>query len=192
MQPLTVPKKWEGIYPNNTFDWKSIFQIPYIVARETYLHSFQYKLLNRYLACRSNLFKWNKAPNPLCQDCLIEETIEHLLYHCPILQHFWTSLFDWLEVIFGIRINLTVMEIMFGISDENEDDILFVFNFCILYAKYYIYNCKVNNVVCYFPCFKQTLITRLEVERSIAISNNKLQEFVKRWNNILDCKKVIV
>ena len=185
-QPLTVIKKWEILYPQQIFDWKSIFQIPYIVARETHLQSFQYKLMNRYLACKVNLYRWNKALNTFCKDCQEEETIDHLIYTCPRLQHFWDTLFVWLMNIYGVRINLSVLEIMLGIINENDDEVLHVFNFCILFAKCYIYNCKVNNDIYLFQSFKQTLINRLEVEKCIAISNNNLNSFIQRWNNVLE------
>ena len=88
--------------------------------------------------------------------------------------------------IYGVRLNLSLLEIMLGIVNENDEEILHVFNFCILFAKCYIYNCKVNNVTYLFQTFKQTLLNRLEVEQSIAISNNKLNNFLQRWNDILE------
>ncbi len=60
---------------------------------------------------------------------------------------FWTQLFNWWENLSGILIkDRQVIEecILFGFPSDS--DIMQVPNFCILYAKYYIYiQCLFNN-----------------------------------------------
>ena len=118
--------------------------MPYKVARETYLQSFHFKIVNRYLACRSNLYKWKKAESPICSYCNEIDTIEHHLYYCNTLQHFWDGLFSWLTSIYSIRIDLSMFDIIFGIPNENDDYMFNLFNYIILLAKNFVYNCKIN------------------------------------------------
>ena len=101
--------KWETIFPDLDFNWSEIFHMPYKVARETYLQSFHFKIINRYIACRANLHKWKKAPSPDCLDCGAFDSEEHHLYTCNRLQHFWQSIFTWLYRVSGLRINLSVL-----------------------------------------------------------------------------------
>ena len=178
-------RKWENIYANFNFDWSEIFTMPYRVARETYLQSFNFKVLNRYIACRSNLFKWNKAPSPLCIYCRELDTVEHHLFLCTNLQHFWQQLFNWFYVKSNLRMNFSVTDVIFGIHNSNNDIILNAFNFCILLAKDFIYNCKINQKNISFDDYIRKLLFRIDIERHIATSCNKLEEFQLTWNNFV-------
>ena len=182
---VTACSKWESLYPMHDFDWKEIFEMPYSVARETYLQSFHYKLINRYLACNVNLHKWNKAPNPHCHDCKKLDTLEHHLYECQKLQPFWNNLFTWLHDIYGLRINLSIFDILFGITNVNNDKLFDVFNYCILFAKDFIYNTKINRTEVLFREYVPKLLISLEAEQFLASSQNKLDDFYLKWNDIL-------
>ena len=159
--------------------------MPYQVARETSLQSFHYKVVNRFLACRANLCRWKKAPSPLCCKCSKIDTVEHHLYNCQTLQPFWNQLFLWLESIYGINMNLSVIDIIFGIDNENNDDILHIFNYTILFAKSFVYNYKIKDKAVRFLEYKASLLTRLEVEKHLSIAPNKLYNFNIVWNSIL-------
>lgn len=177
--------RWERIYTDFNFDWSEIFLLPYKVARETYLQSFQYKVLNRFIACKSNLYKWSKSPSPSCVDCGELDTIEHHLFKCNHLQHFWQQLFDCIYVKTNLRINLSVPDILFGLYNEMDDDTLKIYNFCILLAKDYIYNCKINmKTVCYNEYINK-LRFRLEIEKHIATTSNSINDFQKTWRNFI-------
>ena len=65
LEKYTIPTaihKWESIYSNHAFEWEDIFHLPYKLCRETSLQSVQYKILSRYIPCKANLHRWNKAP----------------------------------------------------------------------------------------------------------------------------------
>ena len=47
----SVLYKWEEHYFFYDFDWKAIFQLPFNVARETKLQSFQYQIINMFVPC---------------------------------------------------------------------------------------------------------------------------------------------
>ena len=181
----TACSKWESIYTHDELDWSTIHLLPYTVARETFLQSFHFKVIHRYLACQSNLYKWKKAPSPSCLCCGIVDSIEHHLFLCVRLQHFWDELFTWLASIFSVRIDFGVTDIIFGLKNENEDITIHVFNYCILYAKYYIYSSKVNEKRVCLSDYKSGIKIRLEIEKYIATSQNKLKDYNSTWNLIL-------
>ena len=80
---LEAPKstqKWEEYYYYIDFDWKYLFQLPYIVARETNLQSLQYQVLNRYIPCKNFLNMWGKEESNKCSTCDKIEDLEHYFY----------------------------------------------------------------------------------------------------------------
>jgi hypothetical protein len=51
--------KWTGIYPNfhtaSADLWPNIFKIPFYITRETWLQTFQYKLIHNLITCQKNV-----------------------------------------------------------------------------------------------------------------------------------------
>ena len=72
--------KWEEYLYYYDFDWKEIRTLPFKITRETELQSLQFRILNRYIACKDSLFKWGKAENNICVACKKRETMEHICY----------------------------------------------------------------------------------------------------------------
>ena len=96
----TSIETWENrflITPN----WKEVYNLPYKITSEPYLHSFQYKILNRILNCNDKLYTWGiKKDNGKCTYSFICEeidTLEHHLYECEESRVFWTRTTQWLE-----------------------------------------------------------------------------------------------
>ena len=48
----------------------------------------------------------------------------------------------WWKTVFHFSIKLCVLEIIFGIPNENKDNSINVYNYVILHTKYYIYITK--------------------------------------------------
>ena len=67
-------------------------------------------------------------------------------------------------------------------KNENDDKIIEVFNYCILYAKYFVYTGKINNNNICLSDYKANLKIRLEIEKHIASSQNKIVDFELTWN----------
>ena len=87
-QIASAVHKWESIYPEYNFDWKLIYTNPYSITTDTNLQSFQYKVINRFIACNSLLFIWRKKEHSNCNHCEEIDNIEHHLYRCNELQPF--------------------------------------------------------------------------------------------------------
>ena len=77
-------------------------------------------------------------------------------------------------------------DILFGMDNDNEDNLVHIYNYCVLAAKCYVYNCKVNDDKVIFSVYHRRLMNRLQIERSIAISNSKLIEFLNCWDIVLN------
>ena len=88
-EPTSI-NNWVDLFPFlESIDWKSVFTLACKICKEPYLQTFQYKVI---------------------------DTIEHHLYYCPISLKFWNEVSLWLYDITKVKLNLTICEIIFGIS----------------------------------------------------------------------------
>ncbi|KAI8556700.1 hypothetical protein RHMOL_Rhmol05G0274300 [Rhododendron molle] len=51
------------------------------------IRMFMWKAIKNWVACRDNLFRRKCITNPICDSA--NETIEHLLFHCPWSRAVW-------------------------------------------------------------------------------------------------------
>ena len=163
------PEKWNMIFPEiNYSEWKTIFQRSFVVTRETRLHSFQYKIIHQIIMCQKKLFQITISDSPNCVVCDQIDDLTHFLIQCRYVQIFWTELFNWLIAHDCIEINdaLNHKEILFGITIQNNNT--FVINYIILYAKFYIYNNRINNNhTLSLNAFKSILKYNLSIEKAV-------------------------
>ena len=184
----TCIKKWQSIYDNVIFDWEMIYTCAFRIARETALQSFQHKIINRYIPCRYNLYKWKKSDNDLCNYCNGKnvDTIEHFLVECPRSKEFWSKFFAWWKMIYDVNIGVNVLDIVFGIANQDQETVLNSLNFCILFGKFYIYKCKKGETTILFEDFKHELYNRLKCESYLMQMENNNEVFHNNWYNIME------
>ena len=59
----------------------------------TYMRSFQYKILNNVLFLNKKLYTFGIKPSPLCSFCnLYDETPLHIFYECNAVKCLWVDL----------------------------------------------------------------------------------------------------
>ena len=56
----------ENLYNDCNIDWTAIYMLPRLVTYNTYLQSFQYKILNSVLFLNKKLHTFGIKPSPLC------------------------------------------------------------------------------------------------------------------------------
>ena len=138
---LTV---WHNLYPFfEDINWVYFRTLPYRIVREPYIQTLQYKILNRTLACKHNLYNWKIMPSPNCLSCGTIDTLEHYLFFCTESKSFWEMVQKWLSEILSITYKFTVCEVL-GIIDNNDAG-LEIINLILLMGKMHIYHSKQNN-----------------------------------------------
>ena len=76
--------------------WKKVYVLPRIVTIDSFLHSFQYKILNNILYLNKRLYKFNIVDSPLCLLCgAYIETIKHLFCTFTVTERLWDQLKSW-------------------------------------------------------------------------------------------------
>jgi exonuclease III len=170
---------WEELYYYADFDWKILFKIPYKVTRETNLQSLQYQIFHRYVPCYVNLNIWGKENSDKCPLCNDVDTMEHFFTQCTTVKALWSFLTDILQITYDVNINLKCLDILMGIPCEC--DFFSVVNFCILFGKKYIYDCRVNSDVVNILVFRKRLRARIEIEIMLLLELEGKQNLKSMW-----------
>lgn len=185
-RPPTAISKWLSLYPQlEEVDWGGIFTLPYNISRSTKYQSFQYKILNRVFACRSNLAKWKIVDNDLCEECSVVDSLEHYFFLCTSSSRFWKSFQRWFSTVTGVNINLDALTIIFGTMNMNNDNTLFLMDYCILIGKWFIFKQKYLNRIPSFLEYLLLLKSELIVEKYLLELENK-QETFSKWALLYD------
>ena len=170
-KPPTSLNAWIELYPFlENFNWSPVFRLPYKIMKETYIQSFQYKVLNRILNCNYNLHKWGIKDSPLCIFCKQVDTIQHHLYECEESLKLWNKIIDWIHQKLKIKLQFTVCEILFGLH-LTEDPLFEMLNCIIMYVKHYINNKRSKNKSFVFTEMIHIMKEKLEI--SVKIEEDK-------------------
>ena len=122
--------------------------------------------------------------SPLCAFCNAEEeSLEYLLYFCKTWSFFWKELLSWIALEANIVLNASLLDIIFG-KFNLEKDFLLV-NHILLLGKYFIYKCKLSQVIPSLGVFKAKLKATYKVELYIAKEKGILLNHYKKWDNFL-------
>ena len=71
---------FENLFNYHDIDWTAIYMLPRLVTHNTYMRSFQYKILNNILYLNKKLHIFGIKPSPLCSFCnLYDKTVSHIL-----------------------------------------------------------------------------------------------------------------
>lgn len=130
--------KWEEI-SNFNGNWHRVFLLPYAAVRDTKVQYFHLRFIHRIIGTNFFLHKIKVKDSPLCTFCNSEsETLEHLFWSCRVSQLFWRSIS---VLCLKQDFSITLDHVNFGLLE----DIKCPLNFFILNAKYFLFNCKLNN-----------------------------------------------
>lgn len=168
--------KWENLLNCEIDDWSSFFVILRRCCKDTYLRSFQYKLLHRIIPTNNFLFKIHLKDSKYCTFCKTEEeTIEHLFFDCSVSYNFW-SLFRGCVKNFYVDFELDKEKTLLGSKSYS----LFL-NLLILITKNYIYKCKLREKLPSIIELKFIIKHYQQLEEYIAVKNSKQAILERYW-----------
>jgi hypothetical protein len=189
IKPAAGKIKWIEKYDDMNLDeefWQYIYETPNSLTKNSKILMTQYKIINRILAVNYNLKMWGKSDTDLCTACSQVETIEHFIYECPKTLTLWNAIQLWWKAIFQFSIKLSVLEIIFGIPNENKDNTINIYNYVILHAKYYIYISKKQQKELYMYNLLLLLKKELKLKRINSIEKLQLHKFNRNWAELDD------
>ena len=160
---------------------QDVFSIPYLVSSETYLWSFQYRVLNFILFTNDKLFKIGLSDSDKCSFCgTYTEDLYHLFFNCSFVQAFWNVFIVWWFDLSGEYLTLSLKDIMVGLLQRND-----LLNYLIILGKLTIWEGRKNNTSLIFRLFLHKVEVKKQVEQIIAIRNGKLRDFQIRWEFLI-------
>ena len=164
--------------------WEIIFTLSFKSCEETYLQSFQYKIIHRIIPCNHWLYDLKVKENPECERCKIDDTIPHFFIHCSMLNNFWTFLSNWWLRTFKAIVPNEDSFIIFGVEINTHS---VIFNYVLILAKWYIYRCKsilIKNID--FFDFLQFLKFKLVLKQLYYKYNDKMNVFDSKWGALFE------
>ena len=181
---------WVDLFPFlDKLDWSNIFTLVNRITCEPYLQTFQYKVLNRTLNCRYNLYKWKISQSPFCRHCngTHVDTIEHHLFWCHKSCEFWHELESWLTIKLELTtcINFTICEILLGIPFRNDPELLSR-NFIFLLGKWYINKKKSQDQIIHLSDFLAILKSKLIILQSLYRLKEQTVRFNESFEKLID------
>ena len=176
----TAVNKWNSMFDG--LNWSKIFLKNYSITKDTQLRWFQSRLLHRLLPTRRFLHKCKIVNSPLCTFCHQEdETINHLLWHCDVVQVFWGQLLSLLQsrCTHCDRLTLSEKLVLFGWTEMTKTDK--AIDFILLFANFFIYKCKLQDIQPSIDCFIHSLKLRFVLEKLAAASQGAAIGFATAW-----------
>jgi hypothetical protein len=159
-------------------EWEDILKIPACILN-TKIRVFQYKLLFGLLPCNLYLNRIQRSDTNKCGDCNELDDTPHYLFECPQVAPFWNHFMDWWNDMTNSVIFLDKRSVLTGFIGPQE--IFNTLNACLLLAKWHVYKRKLDESEVFFHNFLCDLKYYLDMEKSIALRNNTLVRFSKRW-----------
>ena len=147
-------------------------------ASESFLKSFQYKILNYITFTNSRLAKIGYIPCDLCTFCNASpETRDHLFYLCKHAKEFWEQFEEFWMSITKQNVSLSLKDIIVGVIETNAS----LLNYLIVLGKYFIWNSRKQNNFPKFYLFTSLIKTKFKTEHYIAAKNNAYKRFDSKW-----------
>ena len=120
---------------------------------------------------------------PYCRE--IGQTLLHLFVECAIAKSFWNNFTKWYNTACGKTIALEQNEIIYGVLRYTSSSL--TLNHLIIIGKYFLYvNAVHDGKRPQFTDFVTLVNEKMELEKHIVITTDKLHSFNKKWSNFLD------
>ena len=151
------------IAKTTTVNWEKTYLLAFKCTKETKLREFQFKLLHRRIATNDDL----------CTFCGEEtENLTHLFRKCKYSKSFWEEFSQWLaQNTYNMEGFVPSEAILLGIVSESKNLLL-----------HHIYICKLKDTRPSIEMYKQLVHHTLQIENKIAIVNNSMHVFKKKWS----------
>ena len=126
--------------------WQDIWTMKTIYEKEKKLAEFNYKLLFRIIAIKTNLYKWKIEDSPNCFVCKNCDDFQHAFIDCPMSANFWERF-----KVFVISTNIpcpdiTLKVIILGNKPGNQNTLNVILNRMISLATYTLYRSRLLRI----------------------------------------------
>ena len=169
---VTTLSKWERDLSSNDILWKNYFKQIKFMCKENKLKEFYFKLVHRILVSKKELHLFGVSNNSNCTYCGQPDSISHTFVGCHHSKTFFQNVLQHFNVENATSFTLSDKELLFGkffntIDQLQRSPLLKKLNYCMLLAKYYLYNQKLNQIEPELNEFKNRLNFQYRVEKLV-------------------------
>ena len=175
--------KWNEKIGESTseFDFRKSFSMNSMFD-DTYLRYIQFRTLHRRFFTNNILYKMRIKDSPVCNFCATnEDSIEHMLIECEIVQSLWHEIEEWIAFIGVVNYSIENSVIVLGELQKS-----FWINAIILITKKTIFNARINDTIPKFESI-QTQVKNLYIyEKNKYTLLERIDKLEQRWGMLLE------
>ena len=169
---VTALSKWERDLSSNDIHWKNYFTQIKFMCKENKLKEFYFKLIHRILVSKKELHLFGVSNNSNCTYCGQPDSISHTFIECHLSKKFFQNVLQHFNKENATSFTQSDEELLFGkflntIGQLQRSPLLKKLNYCMLLAKYYLYNRKLNQVEPRLNEFNNRLNLTYRVEKLV-------------------------
>ena len=166
---VTALTKWEQDLSSNDIHWKNYFKQIKFMCKENKLKEFYFKLVHRILVSKKELHLFGVSNNSDCTYCGQPDSISHTFIECHHSKQFFHKVLQHFNEENCTSFTQSDEELLFGKSRNygqlQRHPLQNKFNYCMLLAKYYLYNQKLNQIEPEVNEFKIKLNFKYRIEK---------------------------
>ena len=160
---VTALSKWERDLSSNDIHWKNYF-------KKNKFKEFYFKLVHRILVSKKELHLFGVSNNSNCTYCGQPDSISHTFIECHLSKKFFQNVLQNFDKENATSFTQSDEELLFGkflntIGRLQRSPLLKKLNYCMLLAKYYLCNQKLNQIEPELNEFKNRLSLNYRVEK---------------------------
>ena len=143
---------------------------------------FQFKILHRIIPCNSFLKTVKIIDDENCHLCLERETIEHMLWLCPIINSFWTNVALWINDTLKTKIKIDCNDVFLGLLNHSK---YVVINYVLYCSKYYLFQNRSNKSKPDIEILKGIIDSKIKDEKNYFYKINQVSNFENKWKGFI-------
>ena len=170
---VTALSKWEQHLSSNDIHWKNYFKQIKFMCKENKLKEFYFKLVRRKLVSKKEFHLFGVSNNSNRTYCGQPDSISHTFIECHHSKIFFQSVLQHCNEENVTSFTQSDEELLFGkslntIGQLQRSPLLKKLqNYCLLLAKYYLYNHKLNQIEPELNEFKNRLNLKYIIEKLV-------------------------
>lgn len=179
--PYNTYKKWEDIF-DFPIPWEQVFNLMFRTTVDTFLRSFQLKIIYNFSSTRKMLKIWGIAESDICRFCLMEsESTVHLFWYCHVVSLFWREV---QRMCTAMKLSFSCDSFSVILGDVTETS-SYIINLIILLGKRFIFN-AVDADSLNINQFKMLIKRYFVLEGYIANRNGDVGRYLERWERFIE------
>jgi len=150
----------------NEDSWKIAFTSIKNLCEETKLKEFQFKLIHHIIVTKKELCCFGIKPDDDCLYSGEKDSVDHSFKDCRFVISFDTEVMKWLNARNNSKFNPSIEEKLFGLDKgPHNKELVKKFNYMMLFMRYYIYSCKLQDKPIILRIFVNNLLLKYKIEK---------------------------